>query len=461
VIRIDVLPDEILLAIFGHYVDELQNSKKGIEAWQSLVHVCRSWRRVVWGSPHRLDLQLVCTPATPAKDTLDAWPPLPLLIQGAISSTSSVDNIVVALGRSSRICSIELYGFSGWQLEKVLSAMQQPFPEMVYLLLHCEEETAPVILDSFMSGSAPRLRYLELERIPFPRLPKLLLSATHLIKLHLSIIPHSGYISPEAMVTGLSMLTSLETLSLQFHSPRSHPDWEGQPPPPTIRSVLPTLMYFRFKGVNEYLEDLVARIDAPRLNGLDVTFFNQIDFDTPLLAQFISRTPTFKAPNETSVFFHESAVRVTLLSPTAISEGSEGPNIAISCRESDWQLSSLAQVCASSVPLLSTVEKLYIQSVPWPGPWKNGIENILWLEFLRSFTALKILHIDGELTSITSTLQELGGRMTEVLPTLQNINISRMTSSTTTRGSKFTGASHSSKPRFEQTFPRHSSHTSI
>jgi hypothetical protein len=220
-------------------------------------------------------------------------------------------------------------------------------------------------------------------------------------------------------------------------------------------------MYFRFKGVNEYLEDLVARIDAPRLNGLDVTFFNQIDFDTPLLAQFISRTPTFKAPNETSVFFHESAVRVTLLSPTAISEGSEGPNIAISCRESDWQLSSLAQVCASSVPLLSTVEKLYIQSVPWPGPWNNGIENILWLEFLRSFTALKILHIDGELTSITSTLQELGRRMTEVLPTLQNINISRMTSSTTTRGSRFTGTSRSSKPRFERTFPRHSSHTSI
>ena len=457
--RIDILPDEVLLVIFGHYVDELQRSKKEIEAWQSLVHVCRSWRRVVFGSPHRLDLQLVCTPATPAVDTLDAWPALPLLIQGTISSTLSVENIVAALAHRSRICGIELYGFPGWQLEKVLLAMRQSFPEMVYLLLHCEDETAPVVPDFFMGGCAPRLRYLELERIPFPGLPKLLLSAIHLIELHLSIIPHSGYISPEAMVSCLSMLTSLETLSLQFQSPRSHPDWEGQPPPPRTRSVLPALTYLRFKGVSEYLEDLVARIDAPRLNGLDVTFFNQIDFDTPLLPQFICRTPTFKTPNEASVFFHDSAVSVTLLSQTAIYEG---PEIAISCRESDWQLSSLAQVCASSVPLLSTVEKLYIQSVPWPGPWKNGIEITQWLEFLRSFTAVKFLHIDGELASITSTLQELAGRMTEVLPTLQNINISTMTSSTKViRGARFTGVSRSSKPRFERTFPRNSSHASI
>ncbi len=100
----------------------------------------------------------------------------------------------------------------------------------------------------------------------------------HLIELHISIISSFRvYFTPEAMATGLSMLTSLETLSLQFQSPSiSHPDWEGQSLPPTTRSVLPTPTYFRFKGVSEYLEDLVARIDAPRLNGLDVTFFDQI-----------------------------------------------------------------------------------------------------------------------------------------------------------------------------------------
>jgi hypothetical protein len=43
----------------------------------------------------------------------------------------------------------------------------------------------------------------------------------------------------------------------------------------------------------QYLEDLVSRIDAPQLYQLSTTFFMDIDFDTPELNQFISRTPTF------------------------------------------------------------------------------------------------------------------------------------------------------------------------
>ena len=39
--------------------------------------------------------------------------------------------------------------------------------------------------------------------IPFPGLPKLLLSATHLVQLWLANIPHSGYISPDVMVAHL------------------------------------------------------------------------------------------------------------------------------------------------------------------------------------------------------------------------------------------------------------------
>jgi hypothetical protein len=144
-------------------------------------------------------------------------------------------------------------------------------------------ETVPVVPDSFLGGSAPRLRLLSFLGIPFPELQKLLLSATHLVELHLSRIPHSGYISPEEMVTCLSVLTSLERFTLGFESPQSYPDQESGPyaPPPPTRSVLPTVMTFSFKGINEYLEVLLARIDAPRLYRLSILFFNDIDFDTP------------------------------------------------------------------------------------------------------------------------------------------------------------------------------------
>jgi hypothetical protein len=92
-------------------------------------------------------------------------------------------------------------------------------------------------------------------------LPKLLLSATHLDFLSLYDIPHSGYISPEAIVALISVLSSLETLLVVFQSPQSGPDRETRRPPPSKRSVIPALGYFHFKGVIEYLEDLVTGID--------------------------------------------------------------------------------------------------------------------------------------------------------------------------------------------------------
>jgi len=146
---------------------------------------------------------------------------LPLLIRGIITLSSGADNIVVALGQSNRVCQVILWDHADRELEKVLAAMQVPFPELTYLELISDGETPPVVPDSFLGGSAPRLQFFQLSGIPFPVLPKLLLSATHLHHLVLYNIPHSGHISPEAMATLLSVLSSLESLHLEFQSPIS------------------------------------------------------------------------------------------------------------------------------------------------------------------------------------------------------------------------------------------------
>jgi hypothetical protein len=41
-----------------------------------------------------------------------------------------------------------------------------------------------------------------------------------------------------------------------------------------MRTVLPALTKFAFDGNREYMEDLVSRIDAPRLDGLRIVLFN-------------------------------------------------------------------------------------------------------------------------------------------------------------------------------------------
>ena len=68
------------------------------------------------------------------------------------------------------------------------------------------------------------------------------------------------------MVSAFSALTSLRTLWLRFQTPQSRPDWPSRRPPPSNRFVLPVLTYFLFKGVSEYLDELVAQIDVPRLS---------------------------------------------------------------------------------------------------------------------------------------------------------------------------------------------------
>jgi hypothetical protein len=249
------------------------------------------------------------------------------------------------------------------------------------------------------------------------------MSATHLVDLSLRDIPHSGYISPTALIICLSTLTGLKKLTLEFESPRSCPDHESRHLPPPTLLVLPALTYFKFKGVSEYLEDLVARIDTPLLNSLVVNFFHQLVFDTPHISQFFSRTPKFKALDEACIIFEDRAVQVTLSLPSRASTD-ESLKLGISCKESDWQLSSLVQICTLSFPPLSTVEHLYIcEDRYWPPRWQDDTECTQWLELLHPFAAVKNLYLSTEVAQhIAPSLRQLvGERVVEVLPALQSV----------------------------------------
>jgi len=175
-----------------------------------------------------------------------------------------------------------------------------------------------------------------------------------------------------------------------------------------------------FIGVSEYLEDLVTRIDAPLLNQLHITFFLQLIFDTPQLAQFISRTPNLNAYNEACVTFSDSHATTALLGRDNRLE------LVISCRQSDWQLSSLVQVFTSPFPqaLMLTVERLYILVYESPqSPWQDDIEYDQWLQLFQLFTTVKNLYLSRDFVPrIVSTLQELVREgVTEVLPNLRRI----------------------------------------
>lgn len=350
------------------------------------------------------------------RETLHIWPPFPIVIM-AYDFSRGKDDIYAVLEHNDRIHQLSLSRIPGSQSENVLAAMHQQFQSLTCLELAFQDETAPVDPDLFLGGSAPGLQILSLDCIPVSGLPKILLSATHLVSLKLCRIPHSGYISPREMVACLSELTRLKSLSIDFESPQSRPD-QNHRRPPSQTLTLPDLSEWKFKGAVDYLEGLVARINAPLLKKLEITFFHQLRYETPQLTRFISLIPKFKTFDDAFVFFSKSSVCITLDSVL---------EYRIICGEPSLQLSSLLQVCNSSFPraLISMVRDLYIfyvdevSQIHWPDD-----ESIAWLALFSPFTAVEELYLSrGFLTLIAPTFLELVEDVTDVLPALQALSL--------------------------------------
>jgi hypothetical protein len=169
----------------------------------------------------------------------------------------------------------------------------------------------------------------------------------------------------------------------------------------------------------------VTRIDAPLLNSVRITFFHQLIFDIPQFALFTKRTPiSFQTFNDAHVTFDFDKVGFHHLGRRYIS-------LEISCRklDSDWQLSTLAQVLTFFPPIYM-VEHLRIGGSPIYFPSKD-IESVQWLEIFQQFTAVKHLSAPrGFLESIALFLQELvGERVADVLPALEKLSLEGLESS--------------------------------
>ena len=307
-VTIDILPDDSLLYVFDFYV--AQDSE--VEAWHTLVHVCRRWRILVFGSPRRLNLRIECTGDTPVRERLDIWPSLPIIISGDCNSITR-DNIKATLEHHDRVCQIVLS--LTWEVLDILEALEEPFPILTVLELDADETSELIFPNPIhFLGGFTHLRSLSLIGIPISGLPKLLSSFTDLVNLCLTGILISIFVSPDEMVTALSALTRLQVLHLGPEIDETHPDWQSRHIPVPTRTVLPSLIELKFVGVIEYLDDFMARIDAPLLGRLEIvvhTFLDQdIVFNTPQILQFISRVPKFQALDEAHIGIHNDNFKV-------------------------------------------------------------------------------------------------------------------------------------------------------
>ena len=419
-VTICVLPDDLLLGIFDLHREEItcRYPVKSAWEWTTLAHVCRRWRAIILVSPRRLHLRVICRLTTPVRKSLDIWPPLPLAIICFPYHTldeKGEDSLAAALEYRDRISDIHIVDPEGSSVQRLVVAMQESLPVLTTLYLGSFFQGPLVLPDTFLGGYAPRLTSLSLHHVSFSAFPIFVLRATRIVTLRLFEIPPSEYnsISPDVMTTCLAALPYLGTLSIEFQYAPTSPVPTTLPPP--TRTVLPTLADFRFRGVVEYLEDFIARIDTPLLNELRISFSMDLNFHTPQLHQFISRTQGLRSLNHARVKLFDYLVKVALGSPTRF-------ELEIGCGAPERQLSSLTQICNVHFPFLSQVDRLDIS-------WASGLEleqmnevgPSQWVELFRPFSGVRSLYVSTTPGPLVATaLGELTGERTmEVLPALE------------------------------------------
>jgi len=419
------MPDNVLLEIFDFYRGD--NEHFTTRMWKTLVHVCRRWRNIVFGSSQRLHLLLVCDGRTPVKRLLDIWPLWPITIHYSPSDEEGQENIIATLERHDRIFWIVFNELTSPIFERFSTVMQESFPTLKGLHLQSFDANAPVVPPAFLGGSAPQLQYFFLEGIAFPALPQLILSVSHLTRLWLQRIPDARYISPEVLAPCLAVLSNLEELFIGFQYPQSHPLRIN--PPPLSRAVLPALTYLGFRGTNEYLEDLISQINAPNLDHLNVWFFMNLNFVIPELYNFIGSVERFKLLARADMELYPWSVRISLGSPTHLDLGTK-------CDGLDQRISSLAQLCNGLSPLLSRVERLEIKGDSDPQVEPEVImEPTRWVELFRPYIAVQGLYVSKNVGPlVTHALENLTGeRAKEVLPALRCISLGGIKPSASTQ----------------------------
>ena len=390
--------------------------------------MCQRWRFIIFASAPYLDLKVFCTYGTRFEEILSF--PLGILtimkfgeLPGSRLLTAvDEDGIVTFLGdHSTRIFEIQLPATAPL-LKKMAILTQQPFSMLERLYLSAQTVSALVLPRVF--GGAPRLRILRMVRIALPAMPKLLLLAQDLVFLQLDELSNIGY-TLEALLICLPVTTQLKTLRIHFHSPCSRPVLTNTLQSPERHSVLPCLNYIEFHGTSESLESLLSIISTPFLNYIHITFFNQLGFHIPQLSQFILRTETQRTPKQATIHYSAADISITLSQPGMPYHFA----LRVLCKNSDWQISSMAELCEGLSPTLSHVERLNIGASTFSlgGQDDTDLTQLDFLDLFRQFIHVRRLCVTGEsVLHVAGALRPITGQLAvTVLPELEEIYVGK------------------------------------
>jgi hypothetical protein len=242
-------------------------------------------------------MALICTSRTPVADLLAHSPPLPIIVYYGnpepIDYQDNVSDILLALQHPDRVRRINLH-LPSTSMRKVLGSMQGPFPILETLQLYCssyknEEATLPSKFE------APNLRHLQLSDFTLvpQRMPPLTtaICPSSLVTLSLGEVSPAKYQSPALLAECLAIMPQIKRLKIGYLFPVERKNRQDGSSREGSHSqvLLANLEEIQFKGQSDYLEALSARISAPSLKKLSITFTDSFErFEFPFLLGLIS-----------------------------------------------------------------------------------------------------------------------------------------------------------------------------
>ena len=398
--------------------------------WYAFAHVCRRWRSVIFGSAGYLSISLLCTYGKPIADMLARSPPLPLVVDyfrdDRELTTEDEEGITLALEQHDRVRRVRLQvGDAVTTMQEFFVTMDREYPILEYLYISRRKEdnsTISILPDLFQ---APHLRHLTLGGFALQIGSRLLTTAAGLVTLHLAMIHPSTYFHPNTLIQWISLMPHLETLIIYFTFSIPNSDLERQLTlTPIIAPItLPNLHDFHFRGVGNYLEALVHRITAPRLEKLRIELFNRLTFSSLRLLQFINAAENFRLRNAVLSFSDKSVAAGVGYNGKTKPEYAIG--IVVNCWHLDWQVSSMAQISNSLSQIFSAVEHLGLQHYVHNESSEESYEvgRTEWHNLLMPFSNVKTLRImNGLVKDLSRCLQlEEGELPFELLPGLQEL----------------------------------------
>ena len=363
-------------------------------------------------------------------------PPFPLVIDYSRNdqihrniTAEDEEGIVLALERHDRIRRIRLQTPDSKLLQKFIVDIDEEYPLLEYLVMQPFDWGDGTALKFPETFQAPRLRHLMVIGFAFPIGSQLLPNASSIVTLCLKVNHPDAYFKPNTLLQWISFMPQLETLVISFFVSIPNRDVERHSlvAPITQHVTLHNLRFLVLEGVSAYMEAVLRRITAPRLQKFDLWFFKQLTFSVPRLQQFMNTATNLRFDSAKFEFRRANVYAgVYLREEIDIAQVKMIPLlIVVHTRHLDWQVSSVAQIFNSLSQIFSTVENLTLEhdDHSLSSEEHNEVDRSEWRKFLRSFGKAKTLRVgDGLVKEVSRILRsEDKEDPLELLPELQSL----------------------------------------